>query len=138
MTQDIYDDEADKITALLLGRRIVGAGEKDIQGTTLFGRSYTERVAYLLLDDGAELRIRPNEGCGGCTSGNYWINSVAAFDNAITAVEHVNKYGLGEDDDETLTIVVYAEGASQEAISVSGSEGNGYYGRGFRVEVVRL
>lgn len=120
------------IEGILVGRRIVDARSQDVR--TRWGG--VERFDVLELDDGTQLRVHPNEGCGWCTSGNYWVNQVAAFDNVITGVtltkEEHNEFG-----EETLRIHVYAEGVSAEVISVSGDEGNGWYGRGFMIEVVR-
>jgi hypothetical protein len=132
----IDDTDAAEIVDLLVGRRIVDAGSKRVVEENSWGRSVSRNVDYLTLDDNTELRVVANSGCGGCSSGNYWINSVAAFPNVITRVELTDE-ATADDYGETLEIHVYAEGASATVLSVSGDEGNGYYGRGCRVMVVR-
>lgn len=123
---EIDGEDADKVSEVLVGRRIVAADEGE---------------ATLTLDNGDVLRVLPNEGCGGCSSGWFALSSLADCDNVITRVEcqdgetAPDEWGCA---DEVLSIFVFAEGMSPKmVIEVTGSEGNGYYGRGFDIEVVR-
>ena len=125
MFENYHDGEDPKAVANLLeGRRIV---------------SVNENTETLTLDNGQVLEVHPNGGCGGCPSGYFWLNDLAEFDNIITRAEvrsgeaEPDEYG---DADEILSIYVYAEGiAPKRVIEVQGNVGNGYYGRGFEIEV---
>lgn len=115
-----YDGEykAD-VEAALLGRKVVDTKDE-----------------CLILDDGTVLMVDANEGCGGCASGWFDIDHLRRFDNVITSVTLGNR-DCGEYGDETLTIFVFADsGLSEEIVSVTGTDGNGYYGRGFELVVV--
>lgn len=109
--------ETDEIKALLLGRKVVSVKDD-----------------VLVLDNEVVLKIRPNEGCGGCSSGWYGLNELNRVDNAITDVRferrETDKYGGA-----VYEIFVYAE-HEQLLAKVSGDDGNGYYGTGYQIEVV--
>lgn len=116
-----YSNE-DGIRDLLIGRSIVQAG----------GESLT-------LDDGTVLTIVPNDGCHGCPSGNYWIEELNQSPiNAIMAVEFEAE-DSNEDAycevDTTYRIFVLAENTRIKLLEVQGSDGNGYYGSGYWIEV---
>jgi hypothetical protein len=80
------------------------------------------------------LKVLPNRGCGGCTSGNYLIEDLNGVPNVITAVELYDAYN---EDGETLSIFVYAENEKINLVSVTGDVGNGRYGSGYTIEVTR-
>ena len=133
----IDHDATDEIAKILTGRQIVDAGTKTFLTESYYGRDYHEERDYLALDDGTTLLIEANTGCGGCSSGNFWVNSVAAFPNVITRVEVMDKDDRNADGaEEVIEIHVYAEGASATVVSAAGDTGNGYYGRGFSIRVV--
>lgn len=126
-----YDDP--DLTKLFIGRKVVKADTK---------------TGTLTLDNGTELKIIPNEGCGGCVSGYYELERLATFDNVITNVDHVRRSGVKIDDldedyedwiDQTYSIFVYSEGIpiGQEVVHVAGTDGNGYYGTGYEIQVTR-
>lgn len=104
----------------------------------LIGRSITDVVnENFILDDGTKLQVVPNEGCGGCISGYYSVDFMNKVDNVITNVTFSEDY---EERYRTVyTINVYTEGTYSEngepLLSVSGSDGNGYYGTGYRINV---
>jgi len=125
MRIDYDHDEETAIRGLLVGHSVAVDGDA------------------LVLDNGTRLVIHPNEGCGGCNSGWYKLESLGGCENAITAV-HFEEYGERESDEdndaetpEHFRIFVYAEGIKSgvELLHVSGDEGNGYYGRGYSIEV---
>lgn len=113
-----------KIKDLLLGRKVVRVeGDK------------------MALDNGAVLRIFPNEGCGGCSNGWYHLAALNEVNNAITNVEVVREELDNPDytgPDTAYRIYVYAAGivGKQTLLSVEGSDGNGYYGTGYEIEVI--
>lgn len=116
----IDHDQPDRIERLLLGRKVVR-----IKNRTLH------------LDNGTSFYVHPNEGCGGCESGNYGVTALNTCDNVITKVESVTEEavaGYGG----TITVYkvfVYAEDTRINLIDVRGDDGNGYYGTGFELIV---
>lgn len=116
-------EDAEDVASILFGRRIVAVDES---------------TETLTLDNGDKLIVQPNNGGCICGAGDYELRSLAAFDNAITRVEVDSVELDGEDEwGEVLSVFVYAEGASAKVIEVEGDEGNGYYGRGFQIKVIR-
>lgn len=119
MNNEIYFSEEDKIKELLLYRKIV-----KVSDDTLF------------LDNGVELEILPNEGCGGCSNGWYSISELNDCDNVITNVEFsCENIENGYYDDTSYKIFVYAEDKKIKIVQVDGSDGNGYYGTGYSIRV---
>lgn len=115
-----------EIKELLLGHKIVADENNDT----------------LILDNGVVLQINPNIGCYGCESGNYYLQHIASVNNAITNVEFVNDYEVNDDDyyDEEdyyqhYRIFVIADGVTTELLDVYGTDGNGYYGTGYTIDV---
>lgn len=107
-----------EIKELLLGHKIVADESSD----------------SLILDNGVLLQINPNIGCGGCESGNYYLQHIASVNNAITNVEFVEEH----DDDyhyKHYKIFVIADGMTTELLDVYGTDGNGYYGTGYKIDV---
>ncbi len=105
-----------------------------------FGRTVAKVAAdRLLLDDGTELTVVPNEGCGGCSSGWYELKALNDCPNMITraevAVESIegNEYA----DEQRYTLFVVAEDKRLNLITVEGDDGNGCYGTGFQIVVKR-
>lgn len=80
------------------------------------------------------LQINPNIGCGACESGNYYLEHISSVNNAITNVEFVEEF---EDDCyyEHYKIFVIADGMTTELLDVYGTDGNGYYGTGYTIDV---
>lgn len=117
-----HDDDYE-ISQILVGRKII---------------SYVDDT--LTLDNGTTLYIQPNDGCGGCVSGYYQLDALNTFDNVITKAEvsvaddlTTSQYGSTT----TYELFVYAEGVptGQSVVTVSGDDGNGYYGTGFSIIV---
>lgn len=128
MKKDRTLNECDEkeIEELLLGHKIVADENNDA----------------LILDNGVVLQINPNVGCYGCESGNYYLEHIASVNNAITNVEFVNDYEVNDDDyyDEEdyyqhYRIFVIADGVTTELLDVYGTDGNGYYGTGYTIDV---
>ena len=120
MNTVIDHDETGKIEQLLLGRKVVKA---DV------------RMDTLTLDDGTTVRVRANEGCGGCSNGAYWVSDLNTCDNIITKVEQVIedvKDSRGYQN-TVYRVFVYAEDRRINLIDVEGDDGNGYYGTGFQL-----
>lgn len=128
MKKDRTLNECDEkeIEEMLLGHKIVADENNDA----------------LILDNGVVLQINPNVGCYGCESGNYYLENIASVNNAITNVEFVNDYEVNDDDyyDEEdyyqhYRIFVIADGVTTELLDVYGTDGNGYYGTGYKIDV---
>ena len=114
-----YEEEA--IKELLMYRKIVKV-DKDT----------------LYLDNGVELKVLPNEGCGGCGNGWYGIEEINGCDNVITNVEFECDR-INPDDrwskEYSYKIFVYAEDTKIKIVQVDGDDGNGYYGTGYSIRV---
>lgn len=114
-----------EIEELLLGHKIVADENSDT----------------LILDNGVHLLITPNSGCGACPSGNYYLEHIASVNNAITNVEFVNEHEDSEYEDfdeeyyQHYRIFVIADGMTTELLDVYGTDGNGYYGTGYQIDV---
>ena len=122
----LYECDEKEIEELLLGHKIVADENNDA----------------LILDNGVVLQINPNVGCYGCESGNYYLQHITSVNNAITNVEFVNDYEVNDDDyyDEEdyyqhYRIFVIADGVTTELLDVYGTDGNGYYGTGYTIDV---
>ena len=89
----------------------------------------------LLLDDGTELVLFGNMGCAGCPSGEYNLTELNGVDNIITKVELVNSPTDG--DDGLYQIFVYADNVKVNLATFAGSDGNGWYGTGYKINVKR-
>lgn len=109
------------IEKLLLGRRVITV----IGGDTL------------VLDNGVQIEVQPNEGCGGCASGRYELDELNSCEAVITSVrtdDDVANAGHWEDR-HAYKIFVLAANKEQVLLSVSGDDGNGYYGTGYQLRV---
>lgn len=116
---------------LLVGRRIVAV--KD-EGADTSG---------LVLDNGTTIYVVPNEGCGGCPAGRWWIERIDKADSAITDVrwdEESFNYDESYDEecDTRVKIFVYTESdiEAKEILTLEGYEDNGFYGEGFELYLV--
>ena len=89
----------------------------------------------ITLDDGTELYIHGNDGCGGCESGWYWLENV--YKQGSRRARIMSAYvDYDEDDKEppsVYTIFVMVDGNPTQLplATVRGDDGNGYYGTGF-------
>jgi hypothetical protein len=138
------EDEADEIAALLLGRRIVTA---DMGTFDYPGRSDWDEPAEgrLVLDDGTVLYLTGNDGGCACDAGCYPLQKVATVDNIITSARvdrdpTGDAYDDGDGDDPdagTYRIFVFADAQEINVAEFVGTDGNGYYGTGFHLTVIR-
>lgn len=115
-------------------RTLHECNEKEIEELLLGHKIVVDESDNLVLDNGVVLQINPNIGCGGCESGNYYLQHISSVNNAITNVEFVEEY----DDDcyyEHYRIFVIADGMTTELLDVYGTDGNGYYGTGYTIDV---
>lgn len=115
-------------------RTLCECNEKEIEELLLGHKVTVDDYNNLVLDNGVVLQINPNIGCGGCESGNYYLEHIASVNNAITNVEFVEEF---EDDCyyEHYKIFVIADGMTTELLDVYGTDGNGYYGTGYTIDV---
>ncbi len=121
MNKHLYYDDEKEIKELLMYRKII-----KVDNDTLY------------LDNGVELQVLPNEGCGGCSNGWYGIEELNGCDNAITNVEF-ERERINPDDrwseEYSYKIFVYAEDTKIKIVQVDGDDGNGYYGTGYSIRV---
>lgn len=115
-------------------RTLCEQNEKEIEELLIGHKVTVDDYDNLVLDNGVVLQINPNIGCGGCESGNYYLEHIASVNNAITNVEFVEEF---EDDCyyEHYKIFVIADGMTTELLDVYGTDGNGYYGTGYTIDV---
>jgi hypothetical protein len=115
-------------------RTLCECNEKEIEELLIGHKVTVDDYDNLVLDNGVVLQINPNIGCGGCESGNYYLEHIASVNNAITNVEFVEEF---EDDCyyEHYKIFVIADGMTTELLDVYGTDGNGYYGTGYTIDV---
>lgn len=108
--------------------------EKEIEELLLGHKVTVDDYDNLVLDNGVVLQINPNIGCYGCESGNYYLQHISSVNNVITNVEFVEEF---EDDCyyEHYKIFVIADGMTTELFDVYGTDGNGYYGTGYTIDV---
>jgi hypothetical protein len=132
------EEDVDKITGLLIGRKIVKAemGKFDIPGEVA-GGWFGGAEGVLTLDDGTRLFLRGNDGGCSCGAGDYDLESVAQVDNVITsAAVNVDPSGDGEGGTGVYQIFVFADAQAINVATFRGDDGNGYYGTGFSLTVV--
>lgn len=112
--------------------------EEKIKELLLYRKIVKVEDDKLYLDNGIELQILPNEGCGGCNSGWYGIEELNSCDNAITNVEfECDKLNPNDNwsAEYSYKIFVYAEDTKIKVVQVDGDDGNGYYGTGYSIKV---
>ena len=112
---DDIDFEA-QVKNLLLYRKIVKVEKLD------------DQEGILTLDNGTQLVVKGNEGCGGCDNGWYYLDELNDCDNAITNVE------CSILNEAIYNIFVYAEDKRINCVQYSGDD-NGYYGTGYYLYV---
>lgn len=122
-------------------RTLCECNEKEIEELLLGHKVTADDYDKLILDNGVVLQINPNIGCGGCESGNYYLQHISSVNNAITNVEFVNEHEDSDYDDfdaeyyQHYKIFVIADGVTTELLDVYGTDGNGYYGTGYTIDV---
>lgn len=96
----------------------------------------------MTLSNGTVVKVLPNSGCWGCPSGNFYLTDrIKKVDTVITNVKLVEK---NKNDKKTFSLFVYTGGKKQKKLKkktlfdVTGSEGNGFYGTGFTLEVTEV
>lgn len=117
-----HSDDAhfeESVKELLLYRKIVKVEKLD------------EQDGILTLDNGTQLIVQGNCGCGGCGNGWYYLYELNECDNAITDV----KCELGaEDYDDVYNIFIFTEDTRISCVQYRGYD-NGYYGVGYNLYV---
>jgi hypothetical protein len=112
--------------------------ENEIKELLLYHKVTKVSEDTLVLDNGTELTIEANVGCGGCSSGWYEITELNDCDNVITNVELICGDANPDDsysEEKSYKIFVYAEDKHIKLLQVDGSDGNGYYGTGYTIYV---
>lgn len=120
-----FDNTTEELERLLVGHKIVQAYIHEDNG-------------ILLTDNGTMLKIRANEGCGGCSAGWYVVTQIAEVDNIIMSVRDEVEPVSGDPYGEAFTyrIFVMTENTEISLATIEGDDGNGYYGSGYSLEVI--
>lgn len=117
-------------------RTLCECNEKEIEELLLGHKIVADEfTGSLVLDNGILLYINPNIGCSGCGSGDYYLQHITSVNNVITNVEFIEEY---DDDDfnyKHYKIFVIADGMTTELLDIYGTDGNGYYGTGYTIDV---
>lgn len=113
------------------------SNENEIKDLLMFRKVIKVENSTLFLDNGVELEVVANSGCGGCSAGWYEVTELNGCDNAITNVEFIcdDINDPKSYDDTSYKIFVYAEDKKIKLLQVDGSDGNGYYGTGYTIMV---
>lgn len=103
----------------------------------LTGRMITSVINHdtMVLDNGVKVEVIPNDGCCGCASGDYHLDELNECEAVITSVRLEDQEVDGEDA-HVYKIFVLAANKERVLLSVSGDDGNGYYGTGYRLRVI--
>lgn len=105
----------------------------------LLGRK-VERVdaETIRLDNGVRLKLQGNDGGCSCGAGDCDLTELNGVDNVITAVEFEDSPDGDDHPDGTghYRIFVYADNVKVNLATFEGSDGNGYYGTGYSIEVL--
>lgn len=136
-------NDEDETAALLVGRKIVAVemGEFSRPDQKRFWGS-NPATGKLTLDDGTVVYVAPNEGGCCCSAGDYTLTQLSTVDNIITSVRLALESDKIEGDwidepDQTYVIYVVADAVEINAVQVDGNDGNGYYGTGYELVVVK-
>ncbi len=127
----MHSSNEDAIRELLLGRKVVSVDLAPDAGDD----RYQPIEGTFTLDDGRVIEVIPNKGCS-CSAGDYDLTSLERVDNIITRVDFDSP-----DEDEwgeatgSYTIFVLAGHEQINLLTVSGSDGNGYYGTGYTLRI---
>lgn len=140
----------ERLKELLLGKKILFVHITDEPP----GGYEEGPTGYLTLSDNTTIKVWGNDGGCACSAGCYPLAHLAEVDNIITNVEVEEK--PGGDDTPCRTcgaeyciedgheegyegyyrIFVYAENEKINMASFEGSDGNGYYGTGWWLDVI--
>jgi len=117
--ETIYDVHSEELASLLVGKSI---------------ESMDARQNTLRLTDGTVLRF---EGAGDCCA---WFEpslnlTMADPQNVITSVTEDQQ--KSDYEDYLFTLSVYAVDLQVMSVEVTGSEGSGYYGSSFQIDVFK-
>ena len=150
---DVDVDGVEGVKELFVGQKIVKVEKENIR------LDFCDfDVGVMTLSNGVKVIAKPNEGCGGCDSGWYFLENINTIDHVITDVEITYKDKKESDEtygeekkfvpaertdwdyyyDTTYFLKIYSEGVFVgNALEVVGSDGNGYYGTAFELIVVQ-
>lgn len=119
----IHSDDIDfeaQVKNLLLYRKIIKV------------EKLSDQNGVLTLDNGTQLMVYGNQGCGGCGNGWYYLEELNGCDNAITNVKC--EVTTGDYCEDVYNIFVYAEDKQINCVQYAGGD-NGYYGTGYNLVV---
>ena len=132
----LTEEEKDEIKKLLLWKPIRKIGDDTLEVGSRYDR------------DKKILRLGGNEGCGGCSAGNYDLTELndtsETHQGGYNWISHavVTNVEFEEPDDDKwgdktgcYRIFVYTENKKIKLAEFEGSDGNGYYGTGYWIEV---
>lgn len=123
----------DRLRELLVGRKVASVEVRDERPG---GYSGLPPIGLATLDDGTVLKLYGHEGGCTCSSGDYQLTELNRVDNIITnVIVDENPDEDYAEDGGYYRIFVYAENEAITLASFEGTDGNGYYGTGWWLEV---
>lgn len=142
--------DAERMKELLVGKKVVSATVRDVQDDESWDDG---PFGYLTLSDGTQLKLWGNDGGCSCGAGDYPLETLNRVDNVITNVE-IEERPDGDDmvcdvcskdycreheqpERGFYRVFVYAGDERINLASFEGSDGNGYYGTGWWLSVVK-
>jgi hypothetical protein len=150
MTETEHMPSEERLRELLMWKKVVEARIDDVPPPDKYSAGPT---GTLKLSDGTILKVWGNDGGCACDAGCYPLTELNTIDNAITNVEVEAQeggegdpcrtcgkgfcYEAGHDSGEEghYRIFVFAEDQRFKLAEFDGSDGNGYYGTGWWLQV---
>lgn len=140
MNYTLTEDDRKAIAELFVGRKIVDVNLEKVRipGQDEFYFRHEPAQGTMTLDDGTVLYVIPNQGGCLCGAGDYFLDELRSTDNIITSarLDETNDGSYGGDA-YTWELFVFTDNEQINAMTISGDDGNGYYGSGFRIQVVK-
>lgn len=119
---DVMQSNVDDLESAVIGRRIVSVTTEQVK---TWGR-YTEQVTIITLDNGKTVTLQDSDDCCAYTNLEGFLLEPNMVDHIITGVKAENDYS---------TWHIFADMGDVLKLDVAWSEGSGYYGYGFRINV---
>lgn len=124
MTDEVMEDNVKDLELAVVGHKIVKA-EKQKRKRWEWS-DYTDEVLVITLDNGKAVTLANTDDCCAYTDLDNFLLNVENIDHIITGVKAT---------DDFYTWHVFCDMGDVLQLDVSWSEGSGYYGYGFYIDV---
>lgn len=123
MYDNTMNDNVVELAEEVVGHKIVSAGWTEIPHEWA---SFNEKVFQITLDNGKRVILRNTDDCCAFTELETFLFYADRIDNIVTRVETEDDYSKWH---------IIADMSDVLELTVGWSEGSGYYGYGFSIEV---